>query len=96
MSNDATELTEAEKVIRTLIETLKEDGQFGLDVVTDALGFLRRNNPAPVLPVSRGVLISQLRNALYLAESPAYDAFEFDLANTDFSFEFEENSLQDS
>lgn len=42
MSND---LTEAKKHIRALIETLKEDGQFGLDVVTDALDFLRKDEP---------------------------------------------------
>ena len=36
------ELEEAKEVIRTLIETLKEDGQFGIDVVTDALAFLRK------------------------------------------------------
>lgn len=52
--------------------------------------------PEYVPPVSRGALISQLRHALYLAESPSYDAFEFDLGNTDFSFEFEENSHPDS
>ncbi len=47
------------------------------------------------LPVSRCVLITQLRQALYLAESPEYDAFEFELADTNFSFDFEENSIQD-
>ena len=45
MSNDANDLVEAKQVIRTLIETLKEDGQFGLDVVTDALQFLRKGEP---------------------------------------------------
>ena len=45
MSNDAELLVEAKQVIRTLIETLKEDGQFGLDVVTDALCFLRKGEP---------------------------------------------------
>jgi len=40
--DDSPELAEAKKVIRTLITTLAEDGQFGLDVVTDALEFLRK------------------------------------------------------
>ena len=87
MANDAEQLAEAKQVIRTLIETLKEDGQFGLDVVTDALQFLRSD--APVFqPTERGELISQLRHALYLAESPVEDVVEFELGGTDFSFNY--------
>jgi hypothetical protein len=87
MSNDAERLTKAEQVIRTLIETLKEDGQFGLDVVTDALDFLRSGQPV-FQPTERGELISQLRHALYLAESPVEDVVEFELGDTDFSFNY--------
>jgi len=40
--DESQELKDAKEVIRSLIATLEEDGQFGLDVVTDALDFLRR------------------------------------------------------
>jgi len=96
MSNDTKRLANAEQLIATLVETLEETGQGMLDVVTEARWLLDKTKQSYSAPVSRGVLISQLRQALYLAESPRYDAFEFDIAGTDFSFEFEENSLQDS
>ena len=38
----------------------------------------------------REELIRQLRLALHLAESPSEEAVEFDVADTTFCFEFEE------
>ena len=77
----------AHAIIKSLIETLVEDGQGQLDVVTDAYDFLR--SEAPVFqPTERGELISQLRHALYLAESPNEDVVEFEIGDTDFSFDY--------
>jgi hypothetical protein len=97
MSNDAKRLAQAEEHIAALIETLEEDGQGILDVVTEARWFMDETpKQSPFRPVPRSVLISQLRFALGQATSPRCDVIEFDLGNTDFSFEYEENSLEDS
>lgn len=41
--------------------------------------------------MKRGELIEQLRHALYMAESPNYDAIEFDIGDTNIVIEeFEE------
>jgi len=89
MSNDAKHLAEARAVISTLIETLQEEGLFGIDAVTDALDFLRHSTkPLHFEYMSRAKLIEQLRHATYLAESPAHEVVEFELGNTDFSFDY--------
>lgn len=40
--------------------------------------------------IARGELIEQLKHALHLAESPNEEYVEFDLGDTDFSFDFSE------
>ena len=41
--------------------------------------------------VTRSELIQQLREALYQAESPKYDVLEFEIGETSFCFEYDED-----
>lgn len=46
--------------------------------------------------MERGELISQLRTALALAESPQNEVVEFEIGDTGFSFEFEKGSPEET